>query len=221
MTRDEVIAALQAEDTGGAVHRTRLATLGLPLARVDAMARDWRAGLALDERLRLAGELWQDPLFEARVAAAKLLTQARIRPDDTAVWEMIRGWAEGFDDAALADHAATAGQKRVLARPARIAEIAAWVTHANILTRRSALAMTLPWARLNNLNPEDVALREEVLGWAAVLVAERDGLIQHAVAGWLRDLSRHDAGRAQAFLAEHGAKLTPAARREAEAHLSV
>ena len=44
--------------------------------------RRWRSGVAL------AAGLWDSDIHEARVAAAKLLTQARIRPDD-AVWDVL------------------------------------------------------------------------------------------------------------------------------------
>jgi 3-methyladenine DNA glycosylase AlkD len=87
-------------------------------------------------------------------------------------------------------------------------------------TRRAALVMTLPWARLNNLRPEDAARRERILGWAAAYVPDRDWFIQKAVAWWLRDLSKHDAARTRAFLAEHGEAMKPFARKEAARHLT-
>ena len=53
-----------------------------------------------------------DADFEARLAAAKLLTQARIRPDQEA-WDLIKSWVPDFDSWAIADHACMAGQRRV------------------------------------------------------------------------------------------------------------
>jgi 3-methyladenine DNA glycosylase AlkD len=59
-----------------------------------------------------------------------------------------------------------------------------------------------------------------VLGWAAGYADDRDWFIQKAIAWWLRDLSRHDADRSRAFLADHGARLKPFARKEAARHLT-
>ena len=88
----------------------------------DALARDWRQGLPLDDRLALAAGLWKTNVHEARIAAAKLLTQARIR-DDAPVWRLITAWLPDFDAWAIADHACMAGQRRVSARPDRLDEV--------------------------------------------------------------------------------------------------
>ena len=79
----------------------------------------------------------------------------------------------------------------------------------------AALVMTLPWAKMNKVKPQDLHIRERVLGWAATYTADRDWFIQKAVAWWLRDLSKHDAARTRAFLAEHGEAMKPFARKEA------
>ena len=50
----------------------------------------------IDARTTLAAALWQSNLHEARVAAAKLLTQARMSPD-AEVWSLICNWVPTFD----------------------------------------------------------------------------------------------------------------------------
>jgi hypothetical protein len=50
---------------------------------VTELATDWRKALDLPGRIALAQGLWASDIFEARIAAAKLFLQARIRPDDT------------------------------------------------------------------------------------------------------------------------------------------
>ncbi len=67
--------------------------------------------------------------------------------------------------------------------------------------------------------PEDLAVRERVLGWAAAMADDRDWFIQKAIAWWVRDLSKHDPERARAFLAAEGLRLKPFARKEAARHL--
>ena len=109
--------------------------------------------------------------------------------------------------------------RRLVADPTRLDEVESWTTHPNIWARRAALVFTLPWTRLPHPKPADLAVRERVLGWAATLAADRDWFIQKAIAWWLRDLSKHDAPRARAWLAEHGPALKAFARKEASKYL--
>jgi 3-methyladenine DNA glycosylase AlkD len=201
-----------------AYHKAARRYLGVPNPVLDDLADRWRAERSLDDRLSLAGELWASDIHEARIAAAKLLTQARIRPDDVA-WALIRSWVPDFDAWAIADHASIAGQKRLAADPARIDTVEGWVTAPHMWTRRAALVMTLPWTKQNFPKPEDLAIRDRVLGWCDRLADDPDWFIQKAIAWWVRDLSKHDAPRARTFLDRHGARLKPFARKEAARHL--
>jgi 3-methyladenine DNA glycosylase AlkD len=125
------------------------------------------------------------------------------------VWETIKGWVPDFDAWAIADHACMAGQKRLVAVPARVEEVEAWTRSDHLWTRRAALVITLPWTRQNHPKPADLEIRDRVLGWAAGYVDDREWFIQKAVAWWLRDLSKHDAPRVGAFLAAYGAFNRP------------
>jgi 3-methyladenine DNA glycosylase AlkD len=201
-----------------AYHKAPRRYLGVSVPELERLSTQWRAELSLDDRLALAASLWQTDVHEARVAAAKLLTQARIRPDDAA-WALIQSWVPDFDGWALADHASVAGQKRLVADPARLDTVEAWITSPHMWTRRAALVMTLPWTKQNFPKPQDLEIRDRVLGWCATLAHDPDWFIQKAVAWWVRDLSRHDAPRARAFLEAHGPDLKPFARNEAARHL--
>lgn len=201
-----------------AYHKAPRRYLGVPVPQVQELVAEWREGATVEDRVTLAAGLWDSDIHEARVAAAKLLTQARIRPDD-AVWALICTWVPQFDAWAIADHACEPGNRRLLANPSRLDDVEAWTGHSNMWTRRAALVMTLPWARMPNPKPAEIAARERILGWAAAFVADRDWFMQKAVAWWVRDLSKHDAERAKAFLAEHGGGLKAFARKEAARHL--
>ena len=196
-----------------AYHKAPRRYLGIPVPVLTDLATQWRADLSVEDRVTLADTLWQTDIHEARVAATKLLAQARIRPD-SAVWSLIASWVPQFDAWALADHACDAGHRRLLADHTRLDEVETWTTHPNMWTRRAALVITLPWARMNNLKPQDQAIRERALTWAAAYVPDRDWFIQKAVAWWLRDLSKHDPARTRAFLAEHGPAMKPFAAKE-------
>ncbi len=221
---EEAIAALEccgdAERAAGAAeyHKAPRRYLGVPVPLIEDMTRLWRTQATLEERVALAEALWQSDIHEAKVAAAKLLTQARIRPDD-AVWRTITGWAPGFDAWAVADHACNAGSRRLAADPTRLDEVETWLDNSNMWTRRAALVITLPFTKSNNPTEEEQAIRARILGWGARLAPERDWFIQKAIGWWLRELSKHDPARVRDWLAEHGATLKPFARKEAAKYL--
>ena len=225
MTLDDALNELRAAARPGkavemaAYHKFPREYLGTANPDIDISTKAWRSHLTLESRLNLASELWKTDIHEARIAAAKLLTQARIRPDD-GVWNLIASWVPDFDAWAIADHASIAGQKRLTADPTRLDEVETWTTSPHLWTRRAALVMTLPWTKQNHPKPQEEAARDRILGWAAGYVDDPEWFIQKAVAWWVRDLSKHDAPRARAFLDTYGEKMKPFARKEAHAYLS-
>ncbi|MCZ4268067.1 DNA alkylation repair protein [Rhodobacteraceae bacterium G21628-S1] len=224
MTPDAALEALRAQVEPGraeqmiAYHKQNRTVLGVGNEVLNTLSRDWRGQLDLEARVDLAAGLWASDIFEARILAAKLLTQARIKPD-TAVWDLVQTWVPDFDSWAIADHAASAISKRLQADPARLDVVESWTTSDHMWSRRAALVSTLPWAKLSNPKPADLATRERILGWAATYVQDRDWFIQKSIAWWLRDLSKHDADRTRAFLAEHGDQMKAFARKEAVKYL--
>ncbi|MBU3035911.1 DNA alkylation repair protein [Tritonibacter mobilis] len=224
MTPDAALDALRAQVEPGraeqmiAYHKQSRAVLGVGNEVLNTLSRDWRGQLDLEARVDLAAGLWASDIFEARILAAKLLTQARIK-QDTAVWDLVQTWVPDFDSWAIADHAASAISKRLQADPARLDVVESWTTSDHMWSRRAALVSTLPWAKLSNPKPADLDTRERILGWAATYVQDRDWFIQKSIAWWLRDLSKHDADRTRAFLAEHGDQMKAFARKEAVKYL--
>ncbi|WP_413875922.1 DNA alkylation repair protein [Albidovulum sp.] len=202
-----------------AYHKAARDYLGIPVPVLTERAQAWRVTPDLPARVALADALWRSDIHEARIAAAKLLTQARIR-GDAPVWQLIASWVPEFDAWAIADHACDAGARRLVADPSRLDEVEGWTRSPNMWTRRAALVITLPWTRQNHPKASDIAIRDRVLGWAAGLADDRDWFIQKAIAWWLRDLSKHDPDRTRAFLAAHGARLKPFARKEAAKYLA-
>ncbi|WP_435138038.1 DNA alkylation repair protein [Pseudopelagicola sp. nBUS_19] len=193
--------------------------LGLSASTLNNLSKSWRQSLSTQERVELAKALWETDIFEARITAAKLLTQARLRPD-AAAWELIQDWVPQLDSLAIADHACVAGQKRLAADRSRINIVQGWVTSDHIWQRRAALIITLPWAKLNFPKPKDLEIREQVLGWAAIYVNDKEWIIQKSIAQWLKNLSKHDANRTQEFLKIYGSRMKGFAQKEASTHLS-
>ena len=224
VTLDQAIAALDAlanpEKAAemAAYHKSTRQFFGVTVPQIDDLTDAWRAECTLDERLALAAALWAADIHETRVAAAKLLTQARIRPDDDGAWQLLQSWLPDFDGWALADHAMIAAQKRLVWQPDRIEAVEGWTESPHMWTRRAAMVVTLPFAKQNHPKPVENAIRERVLGWAVRYATDPDWFIQKSVAWWLRDLSKHDQPRVERWLAEHGDSLKPFARKEASRH---
>ena len=209
------LADAERADQARAYHKVDRVYLGVANPVINDLTRDWRSVLDADQRVHVADNLWATNIYEARLAAAKLLTTARIRPDDSKAWALIAGWVADFDSWAIADHACMAGQRRLLQDPARVDQIEGWTTSDHMWTRRAALVITLPWTKQNHPKPADLDVRDRVLGWAAGYVSDKDWFIQKAVAWWLRELSKHDRARTESFLATYGADMKPFARKEA------
>ena len=146
-----------------AYHKAPRRYLGVSVPQITERADGWRATRTVEERVALADALWQTDIHEARIAAAKLLRQARMRPDDGA-WALICGWVPQFDAWAIADHACDAGQRRLLADPSRVETVESWTTSEHMWSRRAALVITLP-----------------ILG----LIADIAGLVGGALMSWI------------------------------------
>lgn len=202
-----------------AYHKIDRPYLGVTNPDINDLTKTWRAELDLADRITLADALWHTDIFEARVAAAKLLTQARLRPDDEPAWQMLQSWVPEFDSWAIADHVCMAIQKRLIADPTRLDTVENWTTSDQLWTKRAALVATLPWTKQNNPKPEELAARERILGWAASYLPVKNGIMQKAIAWWVRDLSRHDPARAQLFIDENSHHMKPYAIKEASRHL--
>jgi 3-methyladenine DNA glycosylase AlkD len=202
-----------------AYHKVDRPYLGVSVPQVDDLCSQWRGSLSMPARLQLAAGLWDSNIHEARVAACKLLLQARMKDGDAPAFELLCHWAGQFDAWALADHACIALQKRLVADPARLDVIEGWTTAPLMWMRRAVLVSTLPWAKIRHIKPEELAQRERILGWAALYVPDRDWFMQKAVAWWLRDLSKRDPARVAQFLAEYGPQMKTFARKEAAQYL--
>ncbi len=201
-----------------AYHKADRTYLGVPNPVLNDLTKIWRRELEVSQRVDLANELWKTDIHEARLAAAKLLTQARIRPDED-VWGLLQTWLPTFDGWAVADHACMAMQKRLVADPSRLDRVEEWTRSDHMWTRRAALVATLPWTKQNNPKPEDLQRRDRILGWAAGYVSDKNWFIQKSVGWWLRDLSKHDPKRVRTFLEMHGMNMKAFARKEASKYL--
>ena len=166
-----------------AYHKADRRYLGIALPAVETLVADWRAGADVPARVALAHELWATDVHEARIAAAKLLTQARIGDGEPLVWAELSAWVHDFDAWAVADHACKAIERRLVAAPERIDRVEDWTTSPTMWVRRAALVATLPWSKLTHPTAADLAVRERVLGWAAAYVPTATGSSRKPSAG--------------------------------------
>lgn len=225
MTPEDAISALQAHADPAraaemrAYHKQSRAVLGLSNALTGELATQWRTGLSPDALVTLAQGLWASDIFEARICAGKLFLQARIRPDDTAIWSTITRFVTDFDSWAIADAVAQGGQKRLMQDPTRLEAIEGWITAPDMWTRRAALVFTLPFTKSRHAGALEAAARARILGWCEALAPDRDWFIQKAIAWWLRELSKRDPATVTAWIDQHGGTLKPFAAKEAARYL--
>ncbi|WP_019955738.1 DNA alkylation repair protein [Yoonia vestfoldensis] len=223
MTVDDALSALGTDPAKAAEmarhHKVERTYLGVSTPAINAIVKDWRDALDLEARLGLAAELWASDVHEGRIAAAKLLTQARIRPDDAGAWDMIVAWVPQCDGPAIAEQVAIAGQKRLVADPARFDALEPWVAADHLWTKAAVLAFTLPWTKQNNPKAAHLALRDRALDWAGQLAGDPHKVIQTALVDWLASLAKHDPATAQAFVDRNGAALKPYALKSARHRL--
>ncbi len=202
-----------------AYHKTPREYLGIPVPMIESIVAGWRAEYDLRARIALAAELWDSDVHEARIAAAKLLIQARLGGGDPLVWAEFLRWVPTFDAWAIADHACKAGERRLVADPSRLELVEGWTGASNKWVRRAALVVTLPWTKQNHPDAAALDARERILGWASAMVSDPDWFIQKAIGWWLRSLSIHDPERVATFLAGPGRAMKPFARQEASRRL--
>jgi 3-methyladenine DNA glycosylase AlkD len=188
--------------------------LGISNQELNNIYKVWRTSTSTDDRIRLAADLWDSNIYEARIVAAKLLTQARIK-NDVLVWEEIVRWISKLDHQSIADHVCSAGSRRLKENPTRLNQVSNWVKDENIWMRQSVLTLTMQWTKLNNPKITELSQRNQILSWAGELSNDKEWLIQKALANWLSSLSKHDTPAVLLFLETHGAKMKPFAINEA------
>jgi len=188
--------------------------LGISNQELNNTYKGWRASTSTNDRIRLAADLWDSNIYEARIVAAKLLTQARIKNDEL-VWEEIVRWIPKLDHQTIADQVCSAGSRRLKENPTRLNQVSNWVKDENIWMRQSVLTLTMQWTKLNNPKIAELRQRNQILSWAGELSNDKEWLIQKALANWLSSLSKHDTPAVLLFLETHGAKMKPFAINEA------
>lgn len=201
-----------------AYHKVERVYLGVANPIINDLTKEWRQTLSLEDRIKAAEELWATDIHEARVAAAKILTQARIKEDDQ-VWSVFNCWVSEFDSWAIADHVCSGISRRLVAQPARLDQIETWTMSDHMWTKRAALVSTLPWTKSNHPSAEEEVARDRILGWAAGYVTDPEWFIQKSVSWWIRELSKHDEPRARAFLETYGSQMKPFAYKDASRKL--
>jgi len=164
-----------------------------------------------------ARDLWSSGIFEARIAAGKLLVKARVKPPEleAEIWAQVSAWVPELDGWAIADHLAGAGDRRIMTDLSRLDEVEAWTRSDHLWTRRAALVFTLPLAKLRHPSEAEQAARTQVLGWAAEYTPSPEWFLQKAVAWWLRTLSDRDPESTRLFVATYGDAMKPFARKDA------
>lgn len=193
-------------------HKSSREHWGVSVPLCDKLTRTLCKGIADEELLSLAKDLWETNLFDPMVCAAKILSFPRLQPSQE-LWETIRNFLKKVDGWSLEDHLAHAAWKCILADKSLQDELEEWTKHSNFWMRRAALVYTLPFAKAGH-NPE------RMLKWASLYAPDPEWFIQKAIGWWLRVLGEHNPDTVAVFLNAHWEKLKGVARKEATRKLS-
>ncbi|GAA3870911.1 DNA alkylation repair protein [Celeribacter arenosi] len=201
MTFDDALAALTAlaDPARAADLTTRFGPVdpfGVAPAALEDLARTWRQEVAFPARLDLARALWSNGRHEARIMAAKLLTQARIA-EDGAVWDQIVAWIADARNWAEVDALASAGGRRIMVDLARLQTVYELSTSERGLERRAALQLSHPLAKLANPSAQEVNALDDILPMLTSTLADPDTDVSRCADAWLRSLAKHDLKRAR------------------------
>lgn len=201
MTPDEALATLKA-----AGERSRLPDLearfgprafyGVAPEKLETLARDWRQQVGFPERLELARSIWTADVFDARLMAAKLLTQARIA-EDGEIWQQICDWLPQAASWAELDALANAGARRLAADLDRMDHVDALAASGRALDRRAALLLSAPLAKESHPSEAQTAALERALAWLPSLLKDADKDVARPADRWLRTLTKHAPKRAK------------------------
>lgn len=218
MTRDQVLSALRAAaDPARAEglskhHRTACMVMGTGNAPLADLGAQIRADLDVAARVELARELWATQIHEARIVATQALKQARLRPDDAA-WAAMLDWVAEVDCAPVADHLIRAGQKRVLADPARLDTVAEWAAGDALWPRVIALGLGRVWTGMKFPKDADLTHRARVVEMTIAALPDHRRPVQGAATDVLGDLAKVDPDAARAILTTHGDAMAGAVRK--------
>ncbi|MCA0045249.1 DNA alkylation repair protein [Celeribacter litoreus] len=169
---------------------------GVPPQTLDTVARDWRAETDISVRLPLARALWESGNFDAKIVAAKLLTQARIK-EDADIWSQILTWLSEENAWLVVDALASAGARRVSADLSRIETVLTLAQSERPLDRRAALLLTLPLAKITHQSVEEKSAIDDILPFLTHALEDADKDVSRTADNWLRALSKHDPKRAK------------------------
>lgn len=170
-------------------------SLGTAPQEIEDMARALRQDMSAPELLTLARDLWASDIHEARILAAKLLTQARIK-DDAEIWDQITAWIAEARNWAELDALAAAGARRVVTDLSRMEAVHTLAGSERVLDRRAALGLSLPLAKLANPTEDEVHATDDVLFWLTHALEDTDKDVSRMADSWLKSLGKHDRKRA-------------------------
>jgi 3-methyladenine DNA glycosylase AlkD len=155
-------------------------------------------------------ELWDDTLFERRLAAVELLSAraGELTADDLALIETLIRKAAGW---ALVDPLSGDIAGRIaLAHPGGAwPRIDAWAADTDFWVRRSALVSLLPGIRAGQ--PDTARLDR----YAVAMLGETEFFIRKAIGWVLRELSKKNPGYVAAWTGRHLSEMSGVTFREA------
>jgi 3-methyladenine DNA glycosylase AlkD len=182
----------------------RFYNVGTPQMRALAQSihHEHRHDWSVDDALRLADELIEDPYLETKAVGIEIVARHRreFAPPHLAIWKR---WLAGNHAANWATTDAICGLligPLLCAHPELIPRVQRWSSHRNLWVRRaSAVSLLKPMGKGYGVDAAYAVAR--------ALHGDKEDLIQKAVGWMLRDAGKYDARRLEQHLRRHGPSI--------------
>jgi len=130
-----------------------------------------------DVLLPFAERLWNEPVWEFKVAGLRALALEHVDASDD-LWKFVLACVGQLDGLGFSDNLAPVAEKCLLADQARFDDVEKWAASRHKWTRRAAVAFTLPKAVAD-------AASSRISAWAESLKDDKEAVVKDAATAWL------------------------------------
>ena len=186
--------------------------LGVSVTEARKITRRHIKGLAIDDLPLLIEKLWQEPVFDFKLAAIEALEKYSAKGDLETAFAMIDRMIEDVDTWSTVDPLCIVCLANVIIRdPSYEKKIAKWRTSTNFWRRR---ATVLPYVHLSKKRIYRKEYAERSLAAIVPHLADNEFFVAKAVGWVLRELSKREPDLVRRFIDDNRERMTRLSIRE-------
>jgi 3-methyladenine DNA glycosylase AlkD len=186
--------------------------LGVSVTEARKITRKHIKGLAIDDLPLLIEQLWQEPVFDFKLAAIEVLEKYSAKGSIEIAFAMIDRMIEDVDTWSTVDPLCIVCLANVIIRdPSYEKKIAKWRTSTNFWRRR---ATVLPYVHLSKKKIYRMGYAERSLEAIVPHLSDNEFFVAKAVGWVLRELSKREPDLVRRFIADNRDRMTKLSIRE-------